>query len=101
MSLLKDLAVPVGGTRTVPLAQIAELSYGFEQGIYWRRDRLPAITVRTDLKDGVQAPVVSQQVEAKLAGLRAKLPGGYRIETGGAIDDCRKRTSAKNGSIAA
>jgi multidrug efflux pump len=90
MSLLKDLAVPVGGTRTVPLAQIADLSYGFEQGIYWRRDRLPAITVRTDLKDGVQAPVVSQQLEEKLAATRAKLPAGYRIETGGAIEDAAK-----------
>ena len=90
LSLLKDLAVPVGGTRTVPLAQVAELSYGFEQGIYWRRDRLPAITVRTDLKDGVQAPVVSKQVEEGLAGIRARLPAGYRIETGGAIEDAAR-----------
>ena len=90
MSLLKDLAVPVGGTRTVPLAQIADLSYGFEQGIFWRRDRLPAITVRTDLKDGVQAPVVSKQLEEKLAETRARLPIGYRIETGGAIEDAAK-----------
>jgi multidrug efflux pump len=59
--------------RTVPLAQIADVSYGFEQGVYWRRDRLPAITVRSDLKDGVQAPVVSQQLEAKWRH-RAKLP---------------------------
>jgi multidrug efflux pump len=90
MSLLKDLAVPVGGTRTVPLSQIAQISYGFEQGIYWRRDRLPAITVRSDLKDGIQAPVVSQQLEAKLAPIRAKLPLGYRIDTGGAIEDASK-----------
>jgi multidrug efflux pump len=90
MSLLKDLAVPIGRGRTVPLAQIAQISYGFEQGIYWRRDRLPSITVRTDLKDGVQAPVVSQQVLAKLEPIRAKLPAGYRIETGGAIEDAGK-----------
>ncbi|HUP29821.1 MAG TPA: efflux RND transporter permease subunit [Usitatibacter sp.] len=90
VSLLKDLAVPVGRGRTVPLAQIADLSYGFEQGIYWRRDRLPAITVRSDLKDGVQAPVVSRQVEAAIADIRAKLPVGYRIDTGGAIEDAGK-----------
>ena len=90
VSLLKDLAVPVGGGRTVPLAQIAELSYGFEQGIYWRRDRLPSITVRSDLKDGVQAPAVSQDIEAKLAPIRAKLPPGYRIDMGGAIEDAGK-----------
>jgi multidrug efflux pump len=90
VSLLKDLAVPVARGRTVPLSQVAEISYGFEQGIYWRRDRLPAITVRSDLKDGVQAPVVSQEVDAAMAGIRAKLPPGYRIETGGAIEDAGK-----------
>jgi multidrug efflux pump len=90
LGILKDLAVPVRDARTVPLGQIADISYGFEQGIFWRRDRLPAITVRTDLKDGVQAPVVSRQIEGGLEGLRAKLPAGYRIETGGAIEDAAK-----------
>jgi multidrug efflux pump len=90
MSILKDLAVPVKDARTVPLGQIAEITYGFEQGVFWRRDRLPAITVRTDLKDGVQAPVVSKQLEEKLAETRARLPIGYRIETGGAIEDAAK-----------
>jgi multidrug efflux pump len=90
MSLMKDLAVPVGRGRSVPLGQIADVKYGFEQGVFWRRDRLPAITVRSDLKDGIQAPVVSQQLEQSLAPIRAKLPAGYRIETGGAIEDAGK-----------
>ena len=90
MSLLKDLAVPIGRGRTVPLAQIVNVTYGFEQGVYWRRDRLPVITVRSDLKDGVQAPVVSAQVNAKLEEIRAKLPFGYRIDTGGAVEDAGK-----------
>ncbi|QJR11610.1 Cobalt-zinc-cadmium resistance protein CzcA [Usitatibacter rugosus] len=90
MSLLKDLAVPIGRGRTVPLAQIANLTYGFEQGIYWRRDRLPVITVRSDLKDGIQAPVVSAQVNEKLEAIRSKLPFGYRIDTGGAVEDAGK-----------
>ena len=90
MSILRDLAVPVGRGRNVPLGQIADVSYGFEQGVYWRRDRTPAITVRTDLKDGIQAPVVSKQVEAELGEIRAKLPLGYRIDIGGAIEDAAK-----------
>ena len=90
LSLLKDLAVPIGGGRNVPLGQIADVSYGFEQGVYWRRDRLPAITARSDLKDGIQAPVVSRQLEATLQPLRDKLPIGYRIDTGGAIEDASK-----------
>jgi len=90
MSLMKDLAVPVGRGRSVALGQIAQVTYGFEQGVYWRRDRLPAITVRSDLKDGIQAPVVSKQLEEKLEPIRAKLPAGYRIDTGGAIEDAGK-----------
>src|SRR5258706_4926150 len=90
MSLFKDLAVPTGRGRTVPLAQVAELTYGFEQGIFWRRDRLPMITVRSDIRDGIQAPVVSKQVEEAIAPIRAKLPVGYRIDTGGAIEDAGK-----------
>ena len=90
VSLLKDLAVPVGRGRTVPLAQVANITYGFEQGIYWRRDRTPVITVRSDVRDGIQAPAVSAQVNAKLEAIRARLPLGYRIETGGAVEDSGK-----------
>jgi multidrug efflux pump len=90
VSLLKDLAVPVGRGRTVPLAQIVRISSGFEQGIFWRRDRVPVITVRSDIRDGIQAPAVSAQVNAKLDAIRARLPLGYRIETGGAVEDAGK-----------
>jgi multidrug efflux pump len=90
VSLLKDLAVPVARGRTVPLAQIARVEPGFEQGIFWRRDRLPVITVRSDIKDGIQAPAVSAQVNEKLEAIRARLPFGYRIDTGGAVEDAGK-----------
>jgi multidrug efflux pump len=90
VSLLKDLAVPVGRGRTVPLAQVARISSGFEQGIFWRRDRTPLITVRSDIRDGIQAPAVSAQVNEKLDAIRARLPIGYRIETGGAVEDSGK-----------
>jgi multidrug efflux pump len=90
VSLLKDLAVPVGRGRTVPLAQVARIAYGFEQGVFWRRDRTPVITVRSDIRDGIQAPAVSAQVNGKLEALRARLPMGYRIEPGGAVEDSGK-----------
>jgi multidrug efflux pump len=90
LSLLKDLAVPVGGGRTVPLSQVARITYGFEQGIFWRRDRLPVITVRADIRDGIQGPVVSRQVDDRLGAIRARLPMGYRIDMGGAIEDAGK-----------
>jgi multidrug efflux pump len=44
----------------------------------------------------MQAPVVSQQVEAALAALRAGLPDGYRIEMGGAIEESAKGQGSIN-----
>jgi multidrug efflux pump len=93
LSYLQDLALPVragGVTRSVPLSQVATISYGFEDGIVWRRDRLPTITVRANVYGNVQAPVVTAQIEPALASIRATLPPGYLLETGGAVESSAK-----------
>ena len=87
LSLLEDLAVPTASGRSVPLGQIASVRYGFEEGIIWRRDRLPTITVRADVVGDVQPPTVAARIQPALAPLRAELPAGYRIETGGVVED--------------
>ena len=56
LSLLESLSVPTASGRSVPLAQIAHARYGFEEGIIWRRDRLPTMTVRADIVGGLQPP---------------------------------------------
>src|SRR5690606_39183281 len=45
---LPSLAIPIGDGRSVALEQVATLEYGFEEGVIWRRDRLPTVTVRGD-----------------------------------------------------
>ncbi len=87
LSLLQSLAVPTTTGRTVPLAQIADVSYGFEHGIIWRRNRLPTITVRGDIYGHVQPPTVTAEVQAKLEDMRASLPQGYLLEVGGTVED--------------
>src|SRR5260370_39810146 len=52
------------------------------------------LTVRGDIVARVQAPDVSKQVEPKLAGIKDALPYGYRIETGGAIEESVKANGA-------
>jgi multidrug efflux pump len=97
LTFLKDLAIPTRSGRSVALSQIANLAYGLEEGVIWRRDRLPTITVRANVYGDIQAPVVTAQIEPLLAPLRARLPPGYRLETGGAAEE-----SAKGGrSVAA
>jgi len=87
---LDSLNIHLGGGKFVPLSQLAYLSYRFEEGIIWRRDRSPTITVRADISDKVQAPDVSTQIDMKLNELRTQLPPGYRIEMGGAIAESSK-----------
>jgi multidrug efflux pump len=90
LSFLQDLAVPTRSGKSVPLSQIATISYGFEDGIVWRRNRLPTITVRANVYGNVQAPVVTAQIEPKLAAIKASLPPGYLLETGGAVEESAK-----------
>ena len=90
LSYLQDLAVPTPTGKSVPLAQIARISYGFENGIIWRRDRLPTVTVRANVYDNIQAPAVTAEILPQLAPIKAELPPGYRIATGGAVEESAK-----------
>src|SRR5882762_5784290 len=78
----------------VPLSQIARLNYEFEEPILWRRNRDMVLTVRGDIVDRVQAPDVSKAVEPKLQRIKDALPYGYRIETGGSIEESVKANTA-------
>ena len=69
---------------------MAKISYELEEGLVWRRNRLPTITVMSDIRDDTQAPVVSAQIDAQLAALRENLPSGLRIEMGGATEESAK-----------
>jgi multidrug efflux pump len=78
----------------VPLSQVAQLNYEYEEPILWRRNRDMVLTVRGDIIDRVQAPDVSKAVEPKLQRIKDALPYGYRIETGGSIEESVKANSA-------
>lgn len=71
---LKDISIYTDHQRFVPLGQIAYIDTTFEEGIVWRRNHIPAITVRADIIDGVQAPDVTAQINHALVTLRAHLP---------------------------
>lgn len=90
LSYLQDLAVPTRTGRSVPLAQIARIAYGFEDGIVWRRDGLPTVTVRANVYGNIQAPAVTAQILPQLEPIKAGLPPGYGIATGGAVEDSAK-----------
>jgi multidrug efflux pump len=85
-----DYNIPLTGGRTVPLSQLAAITYELEDGVVWRRNRLPTVTVRADIQGSIQAPVVTAQIDPLLQPLREKLPPGYAIDIGGAVEESAK-----------
>jgi len=94
LARLESVNVPTASGKYVPLAQVAKIRYELEQGQIWRRNRLPTVTVQADIAGGMQAPVVTAQLDARLAALRAQLPPGFRIEIGGATEEAAKGESS-------
>jgi multidrug efflux pump len=80
--------MPTG--RTIPLSQVARAHFVWEPGVVWREGREWAITVQSDVTDGIQGPTVSSQISPMLDKLRAELPAGYKIELAGAAADSGK-----------
>lgn len=85
-----ELTVTSRNGVAVPLQQIARIEYAHEEPIMWRRNRDMAITVRTDVVDGVQAPDVTNQIWPQLKEIRDNLEPAYRIEPGGAFEESAK-----------
>lgn len=96
LSHLPNLMINTQNGTSVPLSQIATISSEFEEGVIWHRNRVPSLTVRAHLRGGLQAPVVSNQVEDNLTEIKANLPIGITVETGGAVEE-----SAKGGASVA
>jgi len=78
----------------VPVSQIGKLVVRMEDPILQRRDRVPTITVRGDIADGLQPPDVSTAMLGKLQPIIDSLPAGYRIEMGGSIEESAKANEA-------
>jgi len=89
-----DLQVFARGGVTVPLSQVARVEPGFEEPVLWRRNRDLALTVRSDVVDGVQGPYATAQIRPSLQPIVDSLPAGYRIEEGGAIEESDKANQA-------
>jgi multidrug efflux pump len=90
LSQLAQLTVLSQRGERVPLAQVANIHYGFEEGVIWRRNRVPSLTVRAHLRGNMQAPVVSAQIQQAIEPVIQKLPAGVTVETGGAIEESGK-----------
>lgn len=97
LSSVESIYIPTDFGSFVPLSQVAKVVPVLEQGIEWRRDRLPTITVRGTLPDGVQPNDVALKMYGDMQVLRDSLSPGYSINIQGGAEDAAE----SQGSIAA
>lgn len=94
LATLANLQIRKDQEHAIPLSQIAQLSYGVEDPIIWRRQRLPLITVQGDVREGLEAATVVQALAPAVAEFAAQLPRGYKVDTGGAVEEAAKGSAS-------
>ncbi|MEO5325795.1 efflux RND transporter permease subunit [Mesorhizobium sp. CC13] len=87
LSAVDSVYIPTDFGGFVPLSQVAKVVPVMEQGIEWRRDRLPTITVRATLPDDIQPNDVTMKLFNDLKPLRDSLASGYKVEIQGGAED--------------
>ena len=91
---IADFTLTGANGQRIPLSQVGKVDVRAEEPIMRRRDRMPTITVRGDIADGLQPPDVSAAISQQIQPIMDKLPGGYRIEQAGAIEESGKAMTA-------
>src|SRR5690606_15961457 len=87
MTRLAEASIPTASGRYVPLSQLVSVQMTWEPGILWRYNRDFAVTVQSEVRDGIQGPTVSAQIDPQLNAIRAELPAGYAITEAGAAEE--------------
>ncbi|MCU4528633.1 efflux RND transporter permease subunit [Acinetobacter sp. P1(2023)] len=89
-----DFTLTGANGQRIPLAQIGKIEVRMEEPVIRRRDRVPTITVRGDIAEGLQPPDVSTAITKQLQPVIKNLPKGYRIIEAGSIEESGKATKA-------
>lgn len=87
---LQNLQIQTSAGKAVPLAAVANVRYESEQPAVWRRGRLPTITVKAAIGTTVQPATVVDALAPRIAEITRPLPAGYRIVTGGSVEESAK-----------
>jgi multidrug efflux pump subunit AcrB len=90
LTTLRSLQIPLASGRTVPLSQLATLSFDQETPLIWRRDRVPTLTVRADVVPGVLPESVAAKLGPGIDELNSRMPPGYQVVAGGTVEESAK-----------
>ena len=98
---ISDIAnayLPTSSGKSIPLTQIAKPVFAWEPGVMWRENRDYAITVQSDIVEGLQGATVTRQLQPRLDALENKWRAagltGYRIEVAGAVEESSKGSAS-------
>ena len=86
--------LPTASGRTIPLTQIAKPVFTWEPGVMWRENRNYAITVQSDIVEGLQGATVTSELLPRLREVESKWPAGYRLQVAGAVEESAKGSSS-------
>ncbi|MGD9844566.1 MAG: efflux RND transporter permease subunit [Variibacter sp.] len=100
-NILRTLEVPLRNGKTVPLLQVATLEYGLDLPLVWRRDRIPTLTVQSDLTGTTLPATVVTALRTKIAELNAALPPEYKVVPGGTVEESGKSTASVAAAVPA
>jgi multidrug efflux pump subunit AcrB len=91
---LLNMTLTSSDGKLVPLNQVGKVEIREEDPILKRRNRMPTITVQSDVDNSVQPPQVAAEVLKSIGPIMAKLPRGYAIEVGGNAEESTKANVA-------
>ncbi len=94
---LENAVLVTASGQRIPLINVGKLVVSSGEPIMKRWSRTPYIAIRADVAPGVQPPDATAVVLPLLDPIKARLPEGYEIQTGGAVEEAGKA----NGAIAA
>jgi multidrug efflux pump len=90
--------LPTASGKSIPLTQIAKPVFAWEPGVMWRENRDYAITVQSDIVEGLQGATVTTELLPKLKALEEKWKaqgfGSYRVQVAGAVEESSKGSSS-------
>jgi multidrug efflux pump len=87
---LMSANLPTATGLWVPISQVADWHLGFENGVIWRRNRMATITIQANLPDSAQPKDVINELYNKMSDIRSRMPAGYKMEMGGAVEESEK-----------
>ena len=91
---IEDLTLTTQDGKAIPLGQVAQFRTVMEEPTLKRYDRETYIAVQGDVRDSAQPPDVTHEILPQLQAIKDRLPPGYRIDTGGSVEESEKANVA-------